>query len=123
MTKGDVITIPAKTPHWFKEVPTKTVAYYGGKHRERVDKAGSTRLRAVPVAALETANPPSRPAPKPRQAPSTRCRPAARARSTRSSSMRLPFRALHLPGALLEIKFAVARAMRLVIGEGHHRIL
>jgi mannose-6-phosphate isomerase-like protein (cupin superfamily) len=26
--KGDVITIPAKTPHWFKEVPTKTVAYY-----------------------------------------------------------------------------------------------
>jgi len=28
MTKGDVITIPAKTPHWFKEVPTKSVAYY-----------------------------------------------------------------------------------------------
>jgi mannose-6-phosphate isomerase-like protein (cupin superfamily) len=28
MTKGDVITIPAKTPHWFKEVSTKTVAYY-----------------------------------------------------------------------------------------------
>lgn len=28
MTKGDVITIPAKTPHWFKEVPTKTVSYY-----------------------------------------------------------------------------------------------
>jgi mannose-6-phosphate isomerase-like protein (cupin superfamily) len=28
MSKGDVITIPAKTPHWFKEVPTKTVAYY-----------------------------------------------------------------------------------------------
>ncbi len=28
LTKGDVITIPAKTPHWFKEVPTKTVAYY-----------------------------------------------------------------------------------------------
>ena len=26
--KGDVITIPAKTPHWFKEVPTKTIAYY-----------------------------------------------------------------------------------------------
>src|SRR3954465_8388425 len=22
LTKGDVITIPAKTPHWFKEVPT-----------------------------------------------------------------------------------------------------
>src|SRR5215475_4869854 len=29
LTKGDVITIPAKTPHWFKEVPTKTIAYYG----------------------------------------------------------------------------------------------
>jgi len=28
LTKGDVITIPAKTPHWFKKVPTKTVAYY-----------------------------------------------------------------------------------------------
>jgi len=28
MSKGDVITIPAKTPHWFKEVTTKTVAYY-----------------------------------------------------------------------------------------------
>ena len=28
LTKGDVITIPAKTPHWFKDVPTKTVAYY-----------------------------------------------------------------------------------------------
>jgi mannose-6-phosphate isomerase-like protein (cupin superfamily) len=28
LNKGDVITIPAKTPHWFKEVPTKTVAYY-----------------------------------------------------------------------------------------------
>jgi mannose-6-phosphate isomerase-like protein (cupin superfamily) len=28
MTKGDVITIPAKTPHWFKEISTKTVAYY-----------------------------------------------------------------------------------------------
>jgi mannose-6-phosphate isomerase-like protein (cupin superfamily) len=28
MSKGDVITIPAKTPHWFKEVPTKTIAYY-----------------------------------------------------------------------------------------------
>jgi mannose-6-phosphate isomerase-like protein (cupin superfamily) len=25
---GDVITIPAKTWHWFKEVPSKTVAYY-----------------------------------------------------------------------------------------------
>lgn len=29
LTKGDVITIPAKTPHWWKEVPTKTIAYYG----------------------------------------------------------------------------------------------
>ena len=28
LSKGDVITIPAKTPHWFKEVSTKTVAYY-----------------------------------------------------------------------------------------------
>jgi mannose-6-phosphate isomerase-like protein (cupin superfamily) len=28
LTKGDVLTIPAKTPHWFKEVPTKTIAYY-----------------------------------------------------------------------------------------------
>jgi len=28
LTKGDVITIPAKTPHWFKEIPTKTIAYY-----------------------------------------------------------------------------------------------
>ena len=28
LSKGDVITIPAKTWHWFKEVPTKTVAYY-----------------------------------------------------------------------------------------------
>ena len=27
LTKGDVITIPAKTPHWFKEVPTQTIAY------------------------------------------------------------------------------------------------
>ena len=25
---GDVITIPAKTPHWFKEVSTETIAYY-----------------------------------------------------------------------------------------------
>ena len=25
---GDVVTIPAKTPHWWKEVPTKTIAYY-----------------------------------------------------------------------------------------------
>ena len=28
LTKGDVITIPAKTPHWWKELSTKTVAYY-----------------------------------------------------------------------------------------------
>src|SRR5258705_2445659 len=28
LTKGDVITIPAKTPHWFKEVPKQTIAYY-----------------------------------------------------------------------------------------------
>lgn len=28
LSKGDVITIPAKTPHWFKEVPSKTIAYY-----------------------------------------------------------------------------------------------
>jgi mannose-6-phosphate isomerase-like protein (cupin superfamily) len=28
LAKGDVITIPAKTWHWFKEVPSKTVAYY-----------------------------------------------------------------------------------------------
>src|SRR6202795_4435015 len=28
LSKGDVITIPAKTPHWWKEVPTKTVAMY-----------------------------------------------------------------------------------------------
>ena len=26
--KGDVITVPAKTPHWWKDVPTKTIAYY-----------------------------------------------------------------------------------------------
>src|SRR5690349_10491253 len=28
LTKGDVITIPAKTPHWWKEMTGKTVAYY-----------------------------------------------------------------------------------------------
>ena len=28
LSKGDVITIPAKTSHWFKEISTKTVAYY-----------------------------------------------------------------------------------------------
>jgi mannose-6-phosphate isomerase-like protein (cupin superfamily) len=28
LTKGDVITIPANTPHWFKEIPSGTIAYY-----------------------------------------------------------------------------------------------
>jgi len=28
LSKGDVITIPAKTPHWWKEVSTNTVGYY-----------------------------------------------------------------------------------------------
>jgi mannose-6-phosphate isomerase-like protein (cupin superfamily) len=28
LVAGDVITIPAKTPHWWKELSTKTVAYY-----------------------------------------------------------------------------------------------
>jgi mannose-6-phosphate isomerase-like protein (cupin superfamily) len=28
LTKGDVITIPAKTPHWWKEISGPTVAYY-----------------------------------------------------------------------------------------------
>jgi mannose-6-phosphate isomerase-like protein (cupin superfamily) len=28
LKKGDMITIPAGTPHWFKEVPTKTIAFY-----------------------------------------------------------------------------------------------
>ena len=28
LTKGDVITVPARTPHWFKEVQTQTIAYY-----------------------------------------------------------------------------------------------
>lgn len=28
LSKGDVITIPAKTPHWWKEVSTKTMGYY-----------------------------------------------------------------------------------------------
>ena len=27
LTKGDVVVVPAGTPHWFKEVP-KSVAYY-----------------------------------------------------------------------------------------------
>jgi len=28
LRKGDVITVPAKTPHWWKEVSRKTIAYY-----------------------------------------------------------------------------------------------
>jgi mannose-6-phosphate isomerase-like protein (cupin superfamily) len=28
LTKGDVITVPAKTPHWFKDVQSQTIAYY-----------------------------------------------------------------------------------------------
>jgi quercetin dioxygenase-like cupin family protein len=28
VSKGDVITIPAKVPHWWKEVSTKTIGYY-----------------------------------------------------------------------------------------------
>ena len=28
LSKGDVITIPAKTPHWWKEITTATVGYY-----------------------------------------------------------------------------------------------
>ncbi len=28
LSKGDVITIPAKTPHWWKVISTKTVGYY-----------------------------------------------------------------------------------------------
>ena len=28
VTKGDVITIPAKTPHWWKDLSTSTIAYY-----------------------------------------------------------------------------------------------
>ncbi len=28
LMKGDVITVPAKTPHWFKEVQSQTIAYY-----------------------------------------------------------------------------------------------
>ena len=28
LKKGDVITVPAKTAHWWKEVQTKTIAYY-----------------------------------------------------------------------------------------------
>jgi mannose-6-phosphate isomerase-like protein (cupin superfamily) len=28
LTSGDVITVPAGTAHWFKDVPSKTIAYY-----------------------------------------------------------------------------------------------
>jgi mannose-6-phosphate isomerase-like protein (cupin superfamily) len=28
LTRGDVLTIPARTPHWWKEVPSKTVDLY-----------------------------------------------------------------------------------------------
>jgi len=28
LSKGDVITIPAKTPHWWKDISTKTISYY-----------------------------------------------------------------------------------------------
>ena len=28
VSKGDVITMPAKTPYWFKELPTGSVAFY-----------------------------------------------------------------------------------------------
>jgi quercetin dioxygenase-like cupin family protein len=28
LSKGDIITVPANTPHWFKEVPTGTITYY-----------------------------------------------------------------------------------------------
>lgn len=28
LSKGDIIVIPANTPHWFKEVPTGTIGYY-----------------------------------------------------------------------------------------------
>jgi hypothetical protein len=28
LTKGDVIAVPAGTPHWFKEVPASGVSYY-----------------------------------------------------------------------------------------------
>lgn len=28
LKKGDVITIPAGTPHWVKECPTQTIAFY-----------------------------------------------------------------------------------------------
>jgi mannose-6-phosphate isomerase-like protein (cupin superfamily) len=28
LTKGDVITVPAKTPHWFKDMPSGKISYY-----------------------------------------------------------------------------------------------
>ena len=28
VTKGDMVRIPAGTQHWFKDVPTKTIAFY-----------------------------------------------------------------------------------------------
>jgi len=28
LTKGDVITVPAKIPHWFKEMPSGKLSYY-----------------------------------------------------------------------------------------------
>ena len=28
LAKGDVITIPAKTPHWWKDIASGTIAYY-----------------------------------------------------------------------------------------------
>jgi len=28
LKKGDVITVPAKTPHWWKDVQSTTIAYY-----------------------------------------------------------------------------------------------
>jgi len=34
VSKGDVITMPAKTPYWFKELPTGSVAYYAVERKE-----------------------------------------------------------------------------------------
>ena len=28
LVKGDVVVVPAGTPHWFKEVPASGVSYY-----------------------------------------------------------------------------------------------
>ncbi len=33
LSKGDVITIPAKTPHWFKEVPDGNARLLRRQHR------------------------------------------------------------------------------------------